>query len=41
MEPETAPAAAGVLTLLVHRRGTADRRTAEEEAVSPPLAAEG
>ena len=34
-------AAAGILTLLVHRRGAPDRRTAEEEAVSPPLAAEG
>jgi MFS transporter, DHA1 family, multidrug resistance protein len=33
-------AAAGVLTLLVHRTGRADRRLAEEEAVSPPLAAE-
>jgi DHA1 family bicyclomycin/chloramphenicol resistance-like MFS transporter len=36
----TVVAAAGVLTLLVHRRGTPDRRLAEEEAVSPPLAAE-
>ena len=33
-------AIAGVLTLLVHRRGGPDRRAAEEEAVSPPLAAE-
>jgi DHA1 family bicyclomycin/chloramphenicol resistance-like MFS transporter len=33
-------AAAGVLTLLVHRQGGPDRRAAEEEAVSPPLAAE-
>lgn len=33
-------AAAGVLTLLVHRHGAPDPRTAEEEAVSPPLAAE-
>jgi DHA1 family bicyclomycin/chloramphenicol resistance-like MFS transporter len=31
----------GILALLVHRRGSADRRIAEEEAVSPPLAAEG
>jgi DHA1 family bicyclomycin/chloramphenicol resistance-like MFS transporter len=36
----TAVAAAAALTLLVHRRGGADRRLAEEEAVSPPLAAE-
>ena len=36
----TVVAVAGLLTLLIHRRGDADRRTAEEEAVSPPLAAE-
>jgi DHA1 family bicyclomycin/chloramphenicol resistance-like MFS transporter len=35
-----AVAVAGVLTLLVHRRGGPDRRTAEEEAVSPPLTVE-
>jgi hypothetical protein len=33
-------AVAGVLTLLVHRAARPDRAAAEEEAASPPLAAE-